>query len=139
MRRKRPTRDRGEGQRERRFKCIQNELTEACGLLPDTPENRLRITEACWLRLARENLEARILAGHVVDMTEMQRCAEALAAILPKAQHTLHVHFIDEKPPDLTKLTNAEFDQLQQLMAICRGEAPPTPLPENERVRPCRG
>jgi hypothetical protein len=48
-----------------RFRAIKDELQQASGL-PETIENTLRITEAAWLRLGRENLEARILQGHVL-------------------------------------------------------------------------
>jgi hypothetical protein len=77
-----------------RFKARLRENTEAASL-PDTPANRMRITDATYIDLAIDNTRAGILRGEVVEVSALERLVGARNGILPPASEPFVVRFVD--------------------------------------------
>jgi hypothetical protein len=119
----------GIAKRDTRRRALLVKIAQSAGLTEDDP----RADALSWALLGLDNAKAMLLRGTPVDLAPWHSVIDKLTELCP-GQTRLAVHFIDEKPPDLSKLTNAEFETVERLMAIARGEEPPSPVPEHERV-----
>jgi hypothetical protein len=53
-----------------------------------------RVIHVATLRLAREAIQARLIAGHHVDPADLLKLDEALRAYVPKEQHRLDIQIV---------------------------------------------
>jgi hypothetical protein len=116
MRRRRPPPDLADSKR--RLKRIQRDLCTAAGLDLNTLSvaDRIRIEQAAFATLARDNLQAKALAGHVIDVAEIERLTSAVALVLPTKPVDLQVRFVDHS----------------DVCVLCRAPLPPI----EERTKP---
>ena len=91
--------DSGTQQRVERLKALEADTLAAAGYAPGDPVPPDVLTRAhmgAVLRLAYEQLEARLLTGQIIDASEMPRVTEAINALLPARRVApLEVRFID--------------------------------------------
>ena len=101
-----------------RLEALRDQLAEVGGFALDalTPADRLRVDQAAFAVLVRDNLQRRALAGEPVDLGEIERITACLNNVLPAPRaRRLDIHFVDHT----------------DLCIKCRA-----PLPSKEDCRP---
>jgi hypothetical protein len=73
-----------------RYRAIVAELAAQSGL----PKTDLKLVAAAWTMLAQDGVRQQILAGEIVDISDLERCAAILHDIMPSKPHELTVNFI---------------------------------------------
>jgi hypothetical protein len=125
-----------------RLKALCTELAEAYGL----PEADPRIGQAAITKLNQQNWESRILLGHAVPSTELQRYTNTIAKLLGQPPTSLKVKFVytcfecrkeSDTDPEETAQTSKTPSTSELSAPVAPAEAAPTPEAPNN-VTPLR-
>jgi hypothetical protein len=83
--------DNSHADRAARYRAIVAELVEQSGL----PASNLKLIAAAWTMLAQDGVRSQILAGEIIDVSDLERCAAILRDIMPSKPHELTVNFVE--------------------------------------------
>lgn len=134
MRRRAPRPDHVDGQR--RLRRIAKDICIAAGLDPNSlsAADRIRVAQAAFATLCRDNLQVRALSGAVVDIGELERINAALQAILPQEQTRLDVRLVDSFMCPRCKIDTTAEAEAAKAEAMDAATAEPCHLHSGQNV-----